>query len=312
MATQLIILKNNTSRILSFAGKDLAVSEELEVSSSMQAFYKESQELLELIVNNDIVVSNGIKDLSTVEGWKWLLGNNSFPISEVGNKIWVHSSAKPVIDGKMFYSQWVGSGDDEQNGLLGQGPLGVVQNTQGTPKSYVDFKFSSEFGDTFIHEGFASWQNAKLGDYLNALIIAEGSHLQQMVNLDFIIDEEGYVLYSPLGPGTGTHGFASAPYLLPRSFSHDGDWDYDEINGLRPNWTKTGGYKISQNESIIHRFINRVPVLGTSATPTRLVSEDTFKIPHGYFLRLECVNVSDSDWSAAFFITVYRERTFQP
>lgn len=312
MATQIIKLKNNTQRILSFAGKDLQVGEELDVNSSMQAFYKESSELFDMIGGEDIIVNNGIRDLSCTEGWKWLLGNGGFPISEVGNKVWVHSSTKPVIDGKMFYVQWVGSGDDEQNGLLGQGPIAAIQNTPGTPRSHVDLLFDSNFGDTYVHEGYAMWQDAKLGDYVNALICAEGCHLQQVQDLDLVIDEDGYILYSPLGPGTGTHGFASAPYLLPRTFSHDGDWDYDETNGLRPNFTKTGGYKMSVNESIIHRFINRMPLLGTNGHPVRLASEDTFKLPHGYFLRLECVNASDSTWAAAFFITVYRERTYKP
>jgi hypothetical protein len=309
---QIIILKNNTPRILSFEGKDLGVGEEFEVNSSMQQTWKLSQELFELVAHEDIIVNNGIKNLNPSEGWKWFLGNADLPRSEVGDKLWVHSSAKPIVDGKMFYSQWIGAGDNVEEHLLGQGPLAVIQNTPGTPKAHIDFVFDESFGDVYIHEGFAMWENAKLGDSLNALIVAEGTHLQQSVNLDLILDEDGYVLYSQSGPGTGTHGFASPPYLLPRSYSKDGDWDYSEQNGLTPNFTKTGGYKICANEATVHRFINRIPVLGTNTDALRLVSEDTFKVPHGYFLRLECNNASNSDWTAAFIITAYRERTFQP
>lgn len=312
MANQIIKLKNMTSRVLSFAGKDLLVGEVLDVSPSLQTFYKESTELFDIIGCGDIVVNDGTKDLSATDGWKWLLGNGGFPISEIGNKVWVHSSTKPVIDGKMFYVQWVGSGDNEDLMLLGQGPIAAIQNIPGTPRAHVDLKFANEFGDTFVHEGYAMWENAKLGDYVNALIVAEGTHVQQFQDLDLIVDIDGYLKYSPSGPGTGTHGFAAPPYLLPRTFSHDGDWDYDETNGLRPNFAGTGEYKMSINECIIHRFINRMPLLGTNGHPVRLASEDTFKLPHGYFLRLECVNASNSEWSAAFFITVYRERTFVP
>lgn len=193
MANQIIKLKNNTPRILSFAGKDLQVGEELDVSSSMQSVYKESSELFDLIGCGEVIVNNGIKDLSSPEGWKWLIGNGSFPISEVGSKIWVHSSAKPVIDGKMFYIQWIGSGDDEDLGLLGQGPIAAIQNSPGTPRSYVDLKFSNDFGDTYIHEGYAMWENAKLGDHVNALICAEGTHLQQVQDLDLVIDRKSVV-----------------------------------------------------------------------------------------------------------------------
>jgi hypothetical protein len=153
------------------------------------------------------------------------------------------------------------------------------------------------------------WENARIGDYINACVVSEGSYLQQSINLDLIVDADGWVSYSHLGPGTGTHGFASAPYLIARTFSKDGAWDYDERNGLLPNFTNHGNYKISIHERVVHRFMHKLPVLGTNTTPMRLVSEDSMKLPHGYFLRVECHNQSNTEWTAAFIITAYKERT---
>jgi hypothetical protein len=310
--SQIIIVKNITTRVINLDGKDLQPATEFAVNSGWQGILKESAIAYEAIASGDIVVNDGVKDLSPKEGWKWMLGNTNFPMSEVGGKVWVHSSAKPVLNGIQLYSQWVGCGDDEDNHLLGQGPLAVLRNSPGTPVSQVDIKFSNEFGLAYIHEGFVMWENASCGDYINALIVAEGTHLQQVANLDLILDIDNYVLYSPQGPGTGTHGFASTPYLLSRSYSQDGDWDYDPVNSLRPNFTKTGGYKISQNEQVVHRFMNKLPVMGTNTSPLRLASEDTFQLPHGYFLRIQGYNQSNTSWNAAIIVTAYRQKTFQP
>lgn len=310
---QIVILKNNTPRVLNFEGKELQIGEQYSVPPNLQFDWRFSNELFELVADSDIIINDGSKDYSPVEGWKWFLGNGDLPRSEIGGKLWVHSSAKPVIEGKSFLSTWIGAGDDEDNHIMGDGPLAVIKSEPGTPSKHIDVKFDSSIaGDVYLHEGFMLWQNAKLGDYVNAHIVAEGTHLQQMMNLDLVLDANGYILYSAQGPGTGTHGFASAPYLLPRSYSKDGDWDYDDIQGLRPNFTKTGLYKMNINEQVVHRIMHKLPVLGTNTNPARLVSEDSMKLPHGYFLRLECVNQSNSDWEAAFIITVYKERTCNP
>lgn len=310
---KIVIFKNNTSRILSFDGKDIQPSEIFEVNCTMQETWRSSSDLFKLVADGDLIVSNGQIDFSAIEGWMWFTGEGDLPKSEVGNKLWVHSSGMPVVEGKSFYSIWVGAGDDTDNHIMGGGELLVIQNEPGTPMKYVEMKFDDEVsGEVYLREGCMMWQNAKVGDYINAHIIADASKLQTLVNLDLIIDERGYVLYSPLGPGTGTHGFASTPLLLPRTFSHDGDWDYNENDGLRPNFSKTGNYKISQNEHLVHKIMQRLPVLGSSAGLTRLVSEDSMRLRSGYKLRIECHNMSDSAWSAAFIITVYKERTSDP
>jgi hypothetical protein len=309
----LVYLKNNTTRVLSFEGKDLQVGEVYEVSSIVIGTWRTSSELFTLISDNDIIVNNGEIDFSPVDGWKWFLGNDDLPRSEVGNKIWVHSSSKPVVTGKQFYSTWIGAGDDDKNHTMGTSDLLAIKNEPGTPIKYVDMAFDQTLaGDVYIHEGFMMWEGAHVGDYINAHILAEGSHLQQLVNLDLIVDTDGYVSFSHGGPGTGTHGFADQPHLLSRTFSKDGDWDYSETNGLSPNFTKTGLYKINVNEQVVHRIMHKLPVIGSSGQPMRLVSEDCLKLPHGYFIRVETHNISDSDWSAAFIITAYKERTVAP
>ena len=239
--------------------------------------------------------------------------SETIPLSEIGGKVWVHQSAKPVLTNKTLYSMWSGAGDDlADNTNLGTGPLMKIQCSPGTALSIVDMKFNPIHGDIYIHQGYISWEGAGFGDYVSADVIAQATAVQTVANLDLIIDGNGYIKYSPTGPGTGTHGFAATPKLLPRSFSHDGHWNYTPITGLSPNFTGTGDWNISTNEEVVHRFINRIPVCGTSNGYMTLDSTESFKLPQGYFLRIKATNVSDTSWKFGTLILLFRERTFKP
>lgn len=235
----------------------------------------------------------------------------AYPTSEIGTKIWVHSSSKPQLPDRMFFIQWVGAGDDA-NGQIGGGDLLHFHLTPGTSSIYKDAKFYDGNGLVFIHEGYCSYNNAGHGDYLDVSVWAEGSPLQTVTNLDLIVDADGEVKYSPLGPGTGTHGFAAEPILVGRRFLKLGNWDYDPINGLRPNFTKTGEFDIYASDQEVHKLVCKLPVTGTSNGLTRLVSEDTTQLPNGYFLRITATNTSNTEWNANVLLTVYREKTFSP
>ncbi|MEM2159604.1 MAG: hypothetical protein QXN55_01465 [Candidatus Nitrosotenuis sp.] len=309
---KIVKITNQAHRDLTILGRLILDGETILLSPSEIETWRGSEEAFDSVADKDILISDDkIVYTNPMQGWNYLYGEE-LPISEVGNKIWVHSSAKPIIPGKTLYVQWIGRGDDIQNHVLGQGDLLHFNITPGTPNLYKDIKFDPLFGSVYVHEGYASWHNAGLGDTMSALIMAEPTPLQQVANLDLIVDENGNIHYSPQGPGTGTHGFAGLPHLLSRSYSQDGEWDYDETNGLRPNFTNTGLFRMSTYEQAVHRFVNDVPIYGTSDDFFRMVSEDTFLLPPGYFMRIFVNNNSNTEWHAAVMMTVYRERTFQP
>lgn len=309
---KIVKITNQAHRDLTILGKTILDGETIILTATEIDLWKESEEAFDAIADKNVVVSNDLITFpNPMQGWNYIYGED-LPYSEVGGKLWVHSSAKPVIPGKTLYVQWIGRGDDVQNHMLGQGDPLHFHMTPGTPSTSRDIKFDPMFGDVYVHEGYCAWDEAGQGDTMTALIMADGTPLQQFVNLDLVIDAEGSVHYSPQGPGTGTHGFAAVPHLLSRSFSNDGEWDYDATLGLRPNFLNTGGYRISIHEQVVHRFVNDAPVYGSSNNYFRMVSEDTFLLPAGFFLRITCNNNSDTHWHASVMMTVYRERTFQP
>jgi len=238
---------------------------------------------------------------------------NLLPFSELGNKLAIHSSAKPAKDSKEFYLVLTGAGDDVTGSpsLLGDGELIQFTLAAGTPSKSIEVKFAPEYGDVYIHEGYAKWESGGIGDYITASVIAEPTMLQTAINLDLEIINN-WVKLAAGGPGTGTHGFAATPILIRRSLSKDCDWDYDEINGLVPNTLGTGEYKISDIERSVHRYINKIPTDGSSYGYTQLTSDETAYLPPGYFLRITAYNISDTAWNCSVFMEVFRERTAVP
>lgn len=235
-----------------------------------------------------------------------------FPLSDVGQKIAVHSSPKPNEVGKTSYIVWAGAGDDTVSdpNVLGNGDLLHFSLTPGTSMVSKDMKFSSDFGKVWIHEPYLSYTDAGTGDYVQAFVVVEPTLLQTFVD-KFLYVDNNWVKPVPLdGSITPTHGFAATPRLMPRTFSHDGDWDYDGTN-LIPNYAGTGGYKISDIERYVHRFVNKLPVCGSNPY-FALTSDESIELPSGYALRIECHNVSNTTWYASVFVEVYREMTNKP
>lgn len=235
-----------------------------------------------------------------------------FPISDLdGKKLSVHESTKPAIDGAATYSVWTGAGDDPQTGAIGEGETLAFAMSQGVASVSKDVTFDPSHGRVWIHEGYLRYNGAGAGDYVSADVVASATNLQQLANLDLIV-EDNWIKPAPGGAGTGTDGWADANLaLIPRTFSKDGDWDYDGVS-VTPNLAGNGGYKISDIERIVHRFINRIPCLGDCPTYFSMSSEETTELPGSYHLRITFHNVSDSNWTASVLIEIYRQRTHVP
>lgn len=245
----------------------------------------------------------------------------TLPISDLdGFKISVHSSSKPVVEGSTTYVVWTGSGDDLENYVegcltcsIGEGELLQFLLTPEIPTKHVDVVFNPVYGRVWINEGYLKFNGGGVGDYMNAVVVADPTPMQQMANLDLIITEDNWIKYSPQGPGTGTHGFADASKiaLIPRTFSNDGDWNYDGVN-LTPNFTSSGAYKMSDIERVIHKYINKIPCYGNCDTYFSMHSDETSELPKNYRLRISAHNTSLTTWNASVILEIYRQATYMP
>jgi hypothetical protein len=258
----------------------------------------------DLIVNSGTDVTDDITDV--ISGWSWLIGNH-LPLSDLdGTKLAVHSSSKPTIAGTT-YAVWAGAGDDIGGNAIGAGPITQFTSAISTAIKTVDVEFLSTAGRIWLHEGYLTFKGGGLGDYMSADVVAKATALQTSVDLDYEISSN-WVKAAAGGAGTGTHGWAGTPVLIPRSFSKDGWWDYDGVT-LTANATQTGGYHISDIERIAHRFFNRVLCFGDSYGYFTMSSDEATELPAGYLMRITQHNVSDTVWDASIVMEIYREKT---
>ena len=286
--------------------------------TEIEAFvWANKAEVFDSLADGTLVINNGtdtIDDLSAFKGWEWLSGDEKLPISDLdGKKLAVHTSSKPYIEGQTTYAVWTGSGDNIMSGMMCDGDILEFDNVTGTAEVSIDVKFNQAMnGRIWLHEGYLKFEGGGAGDYMDAKIIAMATPLQTAVNLDLIITDN-WITYSTGGAGTGTHGFADANQivLIPRAYSNDGDWDYDGTN-LTPNFTNTGGYKMSDVEQIVHKYMNKLPCRGSSHTFFSMTSDDTTELLQNYYMRITTYNNSDTNWFATVIMEIYRERTYNP
>ena len=250
-----------------------------------------------------------------------LIEASLLPFSDIdGKKLAVHPSYKPLLDDGTTYAVWCGAGDEVDGngdlldgGEVSAGPLLHLDCKMADAMKEVMVKFHPANGRIWLHEAYIKFSNAPEKSYISGGIIAMGTPLQQSVNLDLVVTND-IITYAPGGPGTGTHGFADATkiVLMPRTFSNDGDWNYDTVNGLAPVFDSSGAYKMSTVDTVVHRFVNRIPTFG-DCPYFSITSDETTELPANFYVRV-CAKTTDgstfaADWHASVVLEIYRQKT---
>ncbi len=224
-----------------------------------------------------------------------------------GTKLAIHESSRPQIAGKTFHTVWTGAGDDMSTPALGGGTLLNIETEVGQATTSQDIEFHPNYGQVYVHEGYVQWEDAGWHDYIDVSVHANPTPTQQSVNLDYEIDGSVKIKVADGGPGTGTHGLNGSPVWVPNT-SGTGWWDTDGETATF-SATQTGAYDWYIVEIEADRFMNKVPVYGSSSQYIMLQSADTSLIPPGYLIRITANNVSNTVWKSWMFVTLYREKT---
>lgn len=314
-----IIINNISGVDKTYAGQSILDTESYTLQTGEHSSFSKDSNLFADVGSGAVQIGNGTTYFDATTGWEWLTGEYvKAEITQIAGlnskKIAAHTSTKPIIDGKTFYATWAGAGDDMTTGEPGAGPLAHVQVATANSEVSQDAFFHPDNGKVHIFDGYLQWQDAAPGDHICVEVRALPTTLQQAVNLDLVVDVDGWISYSTGGPGTGTHGFAATPSLIVRSFSKDGQWDYDTVNGLTPNFTNTGEYKISTDDKLVHRFVNHLPIIGNSYGMFALDSSEATEVPPGLYVRLR--GITGANATGSLHITsammLWREVTGQP
>jgi hypothetical protein len=317
-----ITLTNVSGSAKTYSGQTINDTETYTLDTDEYLIFRKDQSLMVDVTAGLVLVGDGAQTFSdAVQGWEWLQNTlTEVEISQktvaLGNKVAVHSSAKPELQGEPeTFVVWTGAGDSTDPNVVGGGDLLNFQMTIGTPEVIKDIKFNhAEFGRVWIHEAYLKFDDGGIGDYVSAYIMSEPTPLQTLANLDLVLEAipevpgAHYVKYSPGGPGTGTHGFAGNPTLIPRTFNMDGDWDFEDGN-LTPNFAGTGRYNMVDVDWRCSKYVNKVPCFGSASNYFTMSSDETAEIRPGYYLRIHCKNISNTNWQASVIMEIYRQRT---
>lgn len=235
--------------------------------------------------------------------------HESMPKGSDEYKIAVHSSAKPTRTDTPhgFNTHWCGAADDVENHLLGQGPLCYMELTPGTASLTRSFEFDPLFGRVFMLHGYFGYDNAGPGDYFSIADVANATPLQELFDLDLELDGNK-IKFADGGEGSGTHGFAGSPVLVP-NLSGAGYWNYTAENGLEPSFDQSGYFDFYNVEVEVDRFMNRIPVFGSNHVTMSLEAADYSELPPGHKLVMTAYNNSNTTWKIWAFLECYRERS---
>ncbi len=311
-----IRIKNTSGAEGTWVGQMIEADAYYDVPEAELAEWIDDADVFADVASGNLVINDGAVDiLEPSKGWKIISRTQQLPLSDIdeGKKLAVHPSYKPRLESGTTYAVWTGAGDDvvSDPSVIGGGDLLHFVADTGTAEVVKEIRFDHDaFGRVWVHEAYLKFNGGGEGDYISADVMATGAPLQTVANLDLVIDGD-LVKFAPGGPGTGTHGFADTPTLVPRTYSMDGDWDYDGEN-LTPNMLGEGEYQIRTVDTAIHRYVNKIPCYGSCPNYFSMTSDETAELRAGYFLRVNMHNVSDTNWHASIIMEIYRERTVDP
>jgi hypothetical protein len=234
-------------------------------------------------------------------------------------KIEVHESSR-VIGTTTYFT---GAGDDPSNPIdIGGGTKFVLHHRIGDPNpQYLYLDFNCVENETWIHEGYMIWQSANF-DTITFEIVPRVVNVTSGTNTYYNL-YGGYLVIPAAGDGTIE--------LLSDITEHDGGLVYipldEEGNRTTPcfwnaDWNSTtkkyenitaaplgnGSFNMFTVEVPLHRFVNKIPMLGEGFERTQTADAD--EIGHGMRLRTTMItNDPDHYWSVGCILTLHREKT---
>ncbi len=158
------------------------------------------------------------------------------------------------------------------------------------------------------------------GDDMVGGIRGEGPELTWVVNpeedpehvdvqfLDDVYLKDGHIKYVDAALGSWLTVETYAPAGVPFPVPGNGNFDY--TNGAWvPNAGNTGMYRIAATETLVNRFINKLPLLGDGEREA--LSAEPVLIPTPYLTRFKVHSESDAaPMSLILTLGLYRKRTF--
>ena len=281
----------------------------------------DSEDLVDKIVDGTLLINNGEKDLTKSEAIKYVtLQNILNEHRDRSGKLRVHQTSRKL--GTMI--MWVGEGDDTSDpSAIGGGErlsFAYIAGQSDPLIKYIDFNMVEN--ETWMHEGYITWQDAKL-DTLDLQLVSRPTSTISGSNYNLY----GGYLIVPAVPGTGTIDLASD------ITEHDGGLVYMPLNDLgiraqsfwNAEWDPSskkyinitpapngdGEYNMFSTEVVFAQFVRKMTLVGSGFIA--LNSSDTDQLGHGMRLKMiadtNTEDYTDHDWRIACMLCLHREKS---
>lgn len=259
--------------------------------------------LLELVASGTLTFDDGISDYGVADSLRLLAnlepqfsfddnGELNTKLSEnptsYDKKIIVHASPRPLTP--KTYTHYMGRGDDLSSSLHGEGEQQFALTCSGS-YAEADFYFITD-GQVYMRGAAFGWENCAWGTEVSAEMFSSPTELYTAESGNtYSIDNYHRIYYDMV---SGTHSFAGNPVPVPALDANSnpvGFWDVSADGlSLSPNTTQSGGYDLYNVEVQVARFVQKIPLYGTSYALKSLESDDVEYLPPGYFMRMKIWN----------------------
>lgn len=284
-----------------------------------------SDDLIAALANETFTVSDGENTFSVTDGIKYCTTTlNQVDLHseyrDRSGKLRVHQTSRKL--GTMVL--WTGEGDDPTDPhSIGGGERLSFAYTAGQPEpltKYIDFNMVDN--ETWLHEGYVTWELAKL-DTLDLALVPRVTAV--VSGTDYNI-HDGYLIV-PAVPGTGTVALASdittadggLVYMplndlgerAPSFWNATWDTATKKFINIEPAPAGNGEYNMFSAEINFAHFVRHMNLIGSGFIA--LNSSDTDQLGHGMRLKMvadvNTTDFGDHDWRVACTLCLHRVKS---
>lgn len=284
------------------------------------------ESMIKHIVNGELVVNNGERDLSIIEASKYL-HNESLAPKDISGKPRVHQTSRP----EGTSTCWMAIGDDLQatdpTKRIGQGNPCIINHRIGEQDSPFYLDYCTMHNHTYVHEGHIQYTNCFF-DKIECMIVPQLVSFTPTANTNFRMyngiiipaSGDGDVQLDPEALMKPDGGLVQVKYDETGAKTSAGFWNANwNVDGhcfenLTAAPDGSGDFNMFYYEMVFSRFVVDFLVGGGSSL---YQSSDVDRIWHGMRIKIQTYTcgldwqyeeIEDHPWQLTCRFTLHREK----
>lgn len=322
-------VRNVTSNIISLIEYSINIQpdETIDLLEDLKLFeLQNSESMMKSIVNGELIVNNGERDLTIAEASKYLHNEALSPKDRSGRPR-IHQTSRP----EGTTTCWMACGDnlthEDPMKRIGQGEACIINHRIGEQDSPFYLDFCTMHNITYVHEGHITYSECNF-DKIECMIVPQLVNLTPATNTNFrmyngiIIPAagDGDVDLDPVALMKPDGGLVQVKYDETGKKTSAGFWNVDwnsdahSFENITAAPDGSGDFNMFYYEMVFSRFVVDFLVGSGSAL---YQSSDVDRLWHGMRLKVQTYTcgldwqyeeIEDHPWRLTCRFTLHRER----